>query len=168
MEGRRTRSSPSPVSAIPIPSTRSPFRSFLRKLILVRWLWLVDSSLHAGMKFVLEQPENPEWLARFPMTKSASKAMDTVTDYMANRQGQTATINDFVVAGASKRGWTTWSVGCVEPRVKAIVPVVMDLLNLVNNTHNHWRSLGGCECDNEHSLSFSSPAAPRQGRETSP
>lgn len=55
------------------------------------------------MKFVLEEPTNPEWLARFPMTKAVSKAMDTVTTYMD--QAQSVTINDFVVAGASKRGY---------------------------------------------------------------
>ena len=83
------------------------------------------------MRFVLEDPTHPEVLARFPMTKAVSRAMDTITSFMASR-ADPVTINDFVVAGASKRGWTTWSVGCVEPRVKAIVPIVMDLLNLVN------------------------------------
>jgi len=35
------------------------------------------------------------------------------------------------------------SQGLVEKRTKAIVPVVMDLLNLVVGTDNHYKALGG-------------------------
>ena len=49
----------------------------------------------------------------------------------------------FIVAGASKRGWTTWTVGAVDPRVMGIVPVVMDELNFVENIKHHYRSYGG-------------------------
>ena len=53
------------------------------------------------------------------------------------------TVSKFVVGGASKRGWTTWTTGTVEPRCAALVPVVMDLLNLANNTDRAYESLGG-------------------------
>ena len=39
----------------------------------------------------------------------------------------------FIVAGGSKRGWTTWMVGAVDPRVMAIIPVLMDELNCAAN-----------------------------------
>ena len=48
-----------------------------------------------------------------------------------------------IVTGASKRGWATWLVGAVDPRVMAIVPVVMDELNFLDNIKHHYRSLGG-------------------------
>ena len=48
-----------------------------------------------------------------------------------------------IVTGASKRGWATWLVGSVDPRVMAIVPVVMDELNFLDNIKHHYRSLGG-------------------------
>jgi len=47
------------------------------------------------------------------------------------------------VAGASKRGWTTWTTGAVDPRVIAIVPIVMDALNFQVNAHHFWRAYGG-------------------------
>ena len=46
------------------------------------------------------------------------------------------------MAGASKRGWTTWITGAVDKRVVAIVPVVIDLLNVVPSFRHHWRSYG--------------------------
>jgi PhoPQ-activated pathogenicity-related protein len=46
--------------------------------------------------------------------------------------------------GASKRGWTTWLVGAVAcDRVLAITPVVLDLLNFVENLHHQYRDYGG-------------------------
>lgn len=48
-----------------------------------------------------------------------------------------------IVSGASKRGWVTWIVGAVDPRVLAIMPVVMDELNFMENIMHHWRSYGG-------------------------
>ena len=51
-----------------------------------------------------------------------------------------------IVTGASKRGWATWLVGAVDPRVMAIVPVVMDELNFLDNIKHHYRSLGGINC----------------------
>ena len=35
-----------------------------------------------------------------------------------------------MVAGASKRGWTTWTTAAVDKRVFAAVPIVMDMLSL--------------------------------------
>jgi PhoPQ-activated pathogenicity-related protein len=47
-----------------------------------------------------------------------------------------------VVAGASKRGWTTWSAAAVDKRVVAIVPIVIDLLNIEPSFMHHWRVYG--------------------------
>ena len=45
-----------------------------------------------------------EWLARLPMTKSAVRAMDTVTDFLGKPERGSLKIDKFVVAGGSKRG----------------------------------------------------------------
>ena len=39
--------------------------------------------------------------------------------------------------------WTTWTVGAVDPRAIAIIPIVMDELNFLENLKHHYRSLAG-------------------------
>ncbi len=82
------------------------------------------------------------WPARLPMTKAAVRAMDAVTDFLAKLPAGGMTVKHFVVAGGSKRGWTTWSVAQVDPRVIAIAPIVIDILNVPAVFENQWRSYG--------------------------
>ena len=89
----------------------------------------------------VQDPTRVEWPLRLPMTKGGVKAMDAVQLFMKQLDG--TQINKFVVAGASKRGWTTWTVGAVDPRVNFIAPIVMDELNFVKNIHHHFRAYGG-------------------------
>jgi PhoPQ-activated pathogenicity-related protein len=82
------------------------------------------------------------WPIRLPMTKSVVRAMDTVTSFCASREGGGVSVDKFVVGGASKRGWTAWTVAAVDHRVAAIVPAVIDLLNLEPSFEHHYRSYG--------------------------
>ena len=84
----------------------------------------------------------PEWLARLPMTKSAVRAMDTVTDFFSMPAQGGRSIEKFVVAGASKRGWTTWTTAVVDKRVVGIAPIVIDMLNVVPSFKHHWEAYG--------------------------
>jgi PhoPQ-activated pathogenicity-related protein len=70
-----------------------------------------------------------EWPARLPMTKSAVRAMDCVQELLAGEQGGRFKVEKFVVAGGSKRGWTTWCTAAVDRRVAAIAPSSIDCLN---------------------------------------
>jgi PhoPQ-activated pathogenicity-related protein len=82
------------------------------------------------------------WPARLPMTKSAVRAMDAVTAFAASAGGGGHRVGRFVVSGASKRGWTTWTTAAVDTRVIAIVPAVIDLLNLEPSFIHHFRAYG--------------------------
>ncbi|KAK7003107.1 autocrine proliferation repressor protein A-like isoform X1 [Biomphalaria glabrata] len=98
---------------------------------IIAWTW----------KEFLANGSNPEILLRLPMTKAVVRGFDTLASYSKIVAG--ININKFVVGGASKRGWTTWTTTAVDKRVVGMVPVVMDLLNTQKNLHHHFRSLGG-------------------------
>ena len=82
------------------------------------------------------------WPAQLPMTKAAVRAMDTVTAFCSSAQGGGVNIQSFVVGGASKRGWTTWLTAVVDQRVEAIIPVVIDVLNVQSNFLHQYSAYG--------------------------
>ncbi|MEO9590922.1 PhoPQ-activated pathogenicity-related family protein [Rhodopirellula bahusiensis] len=74
------------------------------------------------------ETSDPEWPLLPAMARSASAAMDAVVG--ATKEEWGLSIDGFTVTGASKRGWTTYLVGATDPRVKAIAPMVIDMLNM--------------------------------------
>ncbi len=82
------------------------------------------------------------WLPRLPMTNAAVLAMDATQAFIYGATGGAVTIDDFVVSGASKRGWTTWTTAAVDPRVVAIVPIVIDVLNVEVSMTHHYAAYG--------------------------
>lgn len=82
------------------------------------------------------------WPARLPMTKSAVRAMDAVTAFTTTPGGGGQAAKRYVVSGASKRGWTAWATAAVDPRVIALVPAVIDLLNVEPSFKHHFRAYG--------------------------
>src|SRR5215471_11380943 len=55
-----------------------------------------------------------EWLVRLAMVKSAVRAMDAIQEFLASDQSGRVKIEQFVVSGGSKRGWTTWLTAAVD------------------------------------------------------
>lgn len=82
------------------------------------------------------------WLPRLPMVKSAVRAMDCITEFAASDAGGNRVVEKFVVGGASKRGWTTWMTGAADPRVGAIVPIVIDVVNAEPSLRHHAQAYG--------------------------
>ncbi len=78
-----------------------------------------------------------EWPARLPMVKSAVRAMDCIQEFLASDEGGKLKVEKFVVAGGSKRGWTTWCTAAVDKRVAAIVPSSIDCLNNALSMRHH-------------------------------
>jgi len=102
-----------------------------------------DGIIAYGWRQFLEdgiKTKDTEWLSRLPMTKAAVRAMDAITVFTQSETG--TAIEQFVVAGGSKRGWTTWTTAVTDERVVAIAPFVIDLLNLVPSFEHHWRTYG--------------------------
>ena len=85
---------------------------------------------------------DPTWVARMPMVKSAVRAMDTIQALLRSTPGGEIDIKEFVVAGGSKRGWTTWLTGVVDPRVVAIIPIVIDVVNVIPSMEHHYAAYG--------------------------
>jgi PhoPQ-activated pathogenicity-related protein len=82
------------------------------------------------------------WPLRMPMTKASVRAMDTITSFCAKPEGGAVKVDKFVVAGGSKRGWTTWTTAAVDKRVVAAVPMVIDMLNSKKSFEHHYQAYG--------------------------
>lgn len=86
--------------------------------------------------------KDKEWPARLPMVKSAVRAMDAVQAFAASNECGNLTVDKFAVAGGSKRGWTTWCTAAVDSRVVAVVPMVIDVLNVRKSMREHLEAYG--------------------------
>lgn len=85
---------------------------------------LISYTLHQ-----FKQDKDYSWPLLFPMVKTAVRSMDAIQEFSSKKLHHT--INNFVISGASKRGWTTWLSNAIDDkRVKAIGPMVIDMLNM--------------------------------------
>lgn len=85
--------------------------------------------------------EDGSWPLLFPMVKSIVRGMDGLQEFA--KQEWKFEIKDFIIAGASKRGWTTWLTAATgDKRVKAVAPLVIDTLNIPVQMQNQVKAFG--------------------------
>ncbi|HSK28736.1 MAG TPA: PhoPQ-activated protein PqaA family protein [Candidatus Limnocylindria bacterium] len=84
--------------------------------------------------------QDADWPLLLPMVKSVIKAMDVLQEFGKKEWGES--IDNFIVSGASKRGWTTWLTAAVDRRVSAIAPAVIDTLNLRPQMRRQLKAFG--------------------------
>lgn len=102
---------------------------------------LTEDALISHTLNQFKQDKDYSWPLLFPMVKSAVKAMDAVQDF--SKQKLQKNLQDFTVTGASKRGWTTWLTAAIDdPRVKAIAPMVIDMLNMPATLNYQFETYG--------------------------
>ena len=92
-----------------------------------------DLIAFAWGKFLEDTKHNRHWLPRLPMVKSAIRTMDMVQEFAKSKKE----INGFVISGGSKRGWTAWLASEMDSRAEAVVPMVIDVLNVRPSMKHH-------------------------------
>lgn len=85
---------------------------------------------------------DPSWIIHLAMVESAVAAMDAAQAFLASDEGGGVTIDGFVVSGGSKRGWTSWLTAAVDDRIRGVVPLVIDVMNLPKMIEHHWGAYG--------------------------
>jgi len=101
-----------------------------------------EDDLLAESWVVAKRTDDPGWVIHLAMVESVVAAMDAMQAFLASDEAGGHPINGFVVAGGSKRGWTTWLTAAVDDRVRAIVPMVIDTLNLPATIRHHYGAYG--------------------------
>lgn len=75
------------------------------------------------------------------MVTAVRRSLDAVQAFSAQQPGLEPVV-DFALLGSSKRGWTAWLVAAEDPRIRALVPVSIDMLNLAKQFDHQHRAYG--------------------------
>jgi PhoPQ-activated pathogenicity-related protein len=86
------------------------------------------------------EPGNETWPLLLPMVKSAVRAMDAIQEF--STEYSPTQVENFIVTGYSKRGWTTWLTTATDDRIIASIPGVFDNPNQGPSMVHHYEVLG--------------------------
>ncbi len=101
-----------------------------------------DLVAHTWKMFLDDPIENKTLPLHLPMAVSIVRALDLIQTEL---QPKDYNVSGFILSGASKRGWAAWLATISDERIKAIVPIVIDIYNMksqfmkLNKVYaNHW------------------------------
>ena len=101
-----------------------------------------EDDLLAESWVIAKRTGDPSWVIHLAMVESVVAAMDAVQQFARSEEGGGHELTGFFVAGGSKRGWTSWLTAAVDDRVRGIVPMVIDTLNLPATMRHHYGAYG--------------------------
>jgi PhoPQ-activated pathogenicity-related protein len=101
---------------------------------------LVEDDLIAHTFVEFARTGDASWPLLLPMVKAAVEAMTAAAEIARERFD--LDVEGFVVTGASKRGWTTWLAAAVDDRVRAALPMVIDMLSMERHVELQFASFG--------------------------
>ncbi|MGS0641172.1 PhoPQ-activated pathogenicity-related family protein [Xanthomonas oryzae] len=97
-----------------------------------------DSVAYTWSLFMKAPQQRKTMPLHVPMAAAIARAMS-----LAERELAPLQIHRFILAGLSKRGWASWHATIADQRVEAVVPFVIDILNMPAVLEHISRSYGG-------------------------
>ncbi|QJD68541.1 PhoPQ-regulated protein [Xanthomonas campestris pv. badrii] len=97
-----------------------------------------DSVAYTWSQFLQAPQQRKTLLLHVPMAAAIARTMS-----LAERELAPLRIHRFILAGASKRGWASWHATIADRRVEAVVPLVIDILNMPAVLDHMYRTYGG-------------------------
>lgn len=97
-----------------------------------------DSVAYTWSQFLKAPQQRKTMPLHVPMAAAIARAMS-----LAERELAPLKIQRFILAGASKRGWASWHAAIADRRVEAVVPFVIDILNMPAVLDHMYRVYGG-------------------------
>lgn len=95
-----------------------------------------DSVAHSWQLFLEDSEERAFMPLHIPMMGSLVQTMN-----LAQKELDSWKVNNFFLTGASKRGWAAWLATVADPRVSAVIPFAIDILNtskILNHTYKTY------------------------------
>jgi len=130
----------------PVVFPRDPSKRHRDEDALIAWAW---KEYLDGAQGKTPGGADAKWLPRLPMVKGGMQSMRAVEDFLRGTLNVIPKDEEhgWIVAGASKRGWTTWMVGSVHcdacVRIVGIAPLVPIVPSLHREMHRQFQSYDG-------------------------
>jgi len=102
-----------------------------------------DEGVAFSWKHFMDHPDAPvAWAIRLPMAKAVVKAMDATEEFLS--QTLNKDVSRWLVAGPSKRGWTSYAVAAAVPqRIIGFSSLVLDQADFKKVVEHQYKTLGG-------------------------